>query len=433
MRDMIKDEKDTKISDFNIVVYSNEKYITYNSLTGNISVGERLLESIDKNKAATLELGKYGFIVASEEDEELEAFEKYYRYRFSSVLDVAVSVTRACNFRCTYCYQEHNSENPNMVLDKFSEVLRYRLRNFTDLNIAWFGGEPLLCFEQVRQYSNKWRKWCRSINRRYSSSITTNGYNLNLEDFCKLLDSGIISYKVTLDGLRDTHDCSRYLASGEGTYDRIINNLRAIRDFCKRKYNMTIRVNLSKKSLDKLDEIIEMLWNEFGSDRRFSFEFMPIKNWSEDCSNEMRKVFLSEADVQSMFRKMTEHKHLLNYTSYYSLLQNSLCFAIRENGFLLLPNGELHKCTILDAESKYGYIESKKLVRENGVFSLNKIPRMGKCKTCKFWANCFGKACPATASFQQENKCPFIFKYIDYVLPLIEKVDQKYNLGCIRY
>ena len=59
---------------------------------------------------------------------------------------------------------------------------------------------------------------CRAAKRKYTSSMTTNGYNLTLENFRKLYNLNVYAYQITIDGIRSTHDDLRILKNGEGTF-----------------------------------------------------------------------------------------------------------------------------------------------------------------------------------------------------------------------
>ena len=96
------------------------------------------------------------------------------------------------------------------------------------------------------------------------AQITTNGYLLDVETFKKLLKCNIYSYEITLDGFESDHNKNRSLKNGNGSYNIILNNLRAIRDEVKsRVFQIVIRVNLTKTTLDKFVEFCDFLKKDF--------------------------------------------------------------------------------------------------------------------------------------------------------------------------
>ena len=82
----------------------------------------------------------------------------------------------------------------------------------------------------------------------YSADIVTNGFFLTKEVFEKLLSWEVRQYMVTIDGVQAVHDSRRHMAGGQGTFERIVENLKAIRDV-DGQFDMTIRVNFDEDNL----------------------------------------------------------------------------------------------------------------------------------------------------------------------------------------
>ncbi|MCB6745862.1 radical SAM/SPASM domain-containing protein, partial [Anaerostipes hadrus] len=64
----------------------------------------------------------------------------------------------------------------------------------------------------------------------YSADVVTNGYFLTKDAFEKLLSWNVRQFMVTIDGVGEMHDRTRHLAGGGGTFDQIIENLRAVKE-----------------------------------------------------------------------------------------------------------------------------------------------------------------------------------------------------------
>lgn len=422
-------------SRYNYAVKMEDRYLTYNSLSGKIVVGDkRIKDVLDENPEVAEQLFKYKFIVTDERMEKNEALEKYYSYCYEPKLNVILLVTKQCNFRCEYCYEDHKKEEEKIFMN-FTKFLQKNLMNYTGLQVSWFGGEPLLRFKEIIEYSKIWRTWCKKVRRPYQASMTTNGYLLSLEYFQALLSVGVTNYQITLDGLAESHDSMRHLINGQGTFDVIYKNLKDIRDFCKRHFNITIRVNVSESVLKHLDDVIEFFWKEFGTDSRFSFFFTLVKNWGGSCRSNMNSELLPGKMENKMYEKMLNHSHVLNYSIYYLALQNGMCFSSQKNSMVIETNAQVNKCTILrENDTICGKIN------DNGeIYSFKNIPfnrivyDNEECKGCSFWANCFKRVCPAAAKYDSTNECPSMKTNSEVLLKLLYRVDQQYNLGFLRY
>lgn len=138
---------------------ASRQYYVYSKVKGNI------IQNILKNMNSGLytkdeiliieELLKKKIVVADETDEiaELEYKENSVRYQ-DSVFYIMIIVTNACNFRCTYCIQEHENKMLDDVSEeKISKLLQKMSKKVKKISITWFGGEPL-CIRKF--YGNKW-------------------------------------------------------------------------------------------------------------------------------------------------------------------------------------------------------------------------------------------------------------------------------------
>lgn len=97
-------------------------------------------------------------------EKELKKIELVTRYvdkAVSNRLELTIMPTEQCNFRCVYCYEDYKkhtitTEGKNNLL-KCVQVL---LKNCTSLHVGWFGGEPLLAYEEILDISKGLIKIC---------------------------------------------------------------------------------------------------------------------------------------------------------------------------------------------------------------------------------------------------------------------------------
>ena len=178
--------------------------------------------------------------------------------------------TEACNFRCTYCYEEFklNRMQPRVVLG-VKNFLALRAPDLRGLNLSWFGGEPLLALDIMEDILDHARALVRSHPLiRLVSDITTNAYTLSRNVFERLLDRGVAQYQVSLDGPREWHDRKRVLAGGRGTFDRVWTNLLGMRDV-SRDFRVIVRLHVDRDNHGALPRFIAEYGQQFGKDPRF--------------------------------------------------------------------------------------------------------------------------------------------------------------------
>lgn len=136
---------------------------------------------------------------------------------------ITINVTEHCNLKCPYCYQNNfenegtlTSKSINIIIDYIESVMRNGEQNFY---IYFFGGEPLLYKNKILEIKSKIEQ-IPKINVIFG--IGTNSYLLTPE-FLNEFNHIIIDTVLTL---KEDQDIMRPTKGGNGTYDKIINNLR---------------------------------------------------------------------------------------------------------------------------------------------------------------------------------------------------------------
>jgi uncharacterized protein len=109
-------------------------------------------------------------------------------------------------------------------------------------------------------------------NVRMSISVITNGLLLTSDVVDRLLPCGLVGIKITLDGDRDTHNRMRPLRGGQGTFDRIIENIKAVAGRC----NIAIGGNFDESSVDSYPALLEFLREQEFADKLVKVNFKPV-------------------------------------------------------------------------------------------------------------------------------------------------------------
>lgn len=124
--------------------------------------------------------------------------------------------TEGCNFRCTYCYENHNKKEKKLDYETIYSFMEDKVKEkeWKQIIINWFGGEPLLKIKEIQSFSET----IKSLRDNYPiiSSITTNGYTLTNHNISILEKAGILNYQITIDG--EEQDKTRILSDGSPTY-----------------------------------------------------------------------------------------------------------------------------------------------------------------------------------------------------------------------
>jgi len=210
--------------------------------------------------------------------ENLEAIEDH------ELLYQVVQPTAWCQLDCHYCGQEHSAQHlDHSGQSAFIERVRERLatRKYRHLKIGWFGAEPLAGLGAMRSLSARAEALAREFDCTYSAQIVTNGLALTAEVARELVEQlHIDEAEVTLDGLAADHDRRRFTKGGNGSFDRIFRNLRAVA--AATELGIKIRCNVDRSNVEGVAPLIEAL-AEAGLAERVAFYTSPVYSWGNDA------------------------------------------------------------------------------------------------------------------------------------------------------
>jgi uncharacterized protein len=255
-----------------------------------------------ESRRAFDELVENGFLTPGR-DHDRESLNRYLDQITSdtSELNVTVLTTLQCNFACDYCFQgdhgDYNKFAEKMSLETAARVAAWIERELDrvrpeKLVLTFFGGEPLLNLPVMYYLAERLAAATSSRGVQQIVSIITNGLLLTEEVVDRLLPFGLKGVKITLDGDRDTHNRMRPLRGGQGTFDRIIDNMRRIAGRCQ----IAIGGNFDDSSFGSYSALLGFLKEEFEG-KLVKVNFKPTVRTPEDAGVHVAKSTLSGKGV----------------------------------------------------------------------------------------------------------------------------------------
>lgn len=376
------------------------------------------------------QLAEAGFLVSADIDEDRRARFLHHTLHRTDTMHLVIMPTEACNFRCTYCYQ--NFPRGNMTQDVrngLKKLIEQKAGSLQSLNISWFGGEPLLALDVIAELSESFLKTAESHDIQYSAEMSTNGYLLTKETFLTLLNYNIRHFMITLDGFHEVHDSRRVLNDGGKSFDTIIENLKAIKELDE-EFEIYIRINFDEANLDGVPDFLHYLGSLFGGDSRFQTFCRPVGRWGG--ANDPILPICDSRTAETKIWEFTEIgiKEGLNMSSAIEsalMPTGSICYAAKPHSFAIGANGQLYKCTC----SLYEEFNHVGRLLEDGTMDIDydKLALWvtsgeetdGNCQACFFRPACQGNHCPLYRMKTGNRPCSYEKRKIKQVLRLIYK------------
>ncbi|MEW5982331.1 MAG: radical SAM protein [Acidobacteriota bacterium] len=252
------------------------------ALLGRLDEGAAEEHLAPEERTALLTLADHGFVTPSREAER-GAVERHFAglREDATQLRVTILTTLQCNFACDYCYQGDRGELttplPKMSVEVAERVADWIGRELdlvrpSRLVVTFFGGEPLLNLPAVRLISRRSAELARERHVDVLLNVITNGLLLTPELVDELLPLGLNGIKVTLDGDRETHDRVRPLRGGQGTFDRIIDNIRRVAG----KVPVAIGGNFDASTAERYPGLLDFLKEQDFAPRISRVAFKPV-------------------------------------------------------------------------------------------------------------------------------------------------------------
>lgn len=140
---------------------------------------------------------------------------------------LCLHVAHTCNLNCSYCFASQGKYHGDRALMSFEvgkQALDFLVANSghrTNLEVDFFGGEPLMNWDVVKQLVEYGRSIEKEHHKNFRFTVTTNGVLID-DDVIEFCNKEISNVVLSLDGRKEIHDRLRVDYKGEGSYDTIV-------------------------------------------------------------------------------------------------------------------------------------------------------------------------------------------------------------------
>lgn len=380
-------------------IYDEEKFsYIANTLTGShIQVTKEEIHKIKNGKFTEFDeselaiLKENGIIVDSELDE-MQLLRNAYNFckYTNKKATITIAPSLGCNFDCVYCYEDKNNEcmsskTQNQVLTFLYSLLTDN--HISELNICWYGGEPLLHIDIIKKLSAEIIAFCNEREIKYHASIITNGYFVDDKAINVFKQCAIRVAQVTIDGTKKIHDIRRKLISGKGTYEKVEN---AIFLLAENDINVSVRVNLDKSNIHEYKDVYDI----FAEKRNINC-YPAIVTVEENQSLNQRSLCYTHAELDEFYNEIfkdiyVDGKRKLDLSIWPSI---NNCAAEHAYSYLVAPDGHLYKCLndICDSKFAIGHVSEGIYGAVVTAKYLGRDPfTEPECERCPYIPVCYG-------------------------------------------
>ena len=145
---------------------------------------------------------------------------------------MCLNMTHDCNLRCEYCFASqgtYNGEKAFLSFETGKKAFDFLVQSSgkrRNLEVDFFGGEPLMNFETIKKLVDYGRSLEKDNNKHFRFTVTTNGVLLD-EDKINYINENMDNVVLSIDGRKETNDRMRKTINGKGSYEVIINNFKS--------------------------------------------------------------------------------------------------------------------------------------------------------------------------------------------------------------
>ena len=286
--------------------------------------------------------------------DEYEEYIEGVTKRKTVVKALCLHIAHDCNLACKYCFAEEGEYHGRRALMSYEvgkKAMDFLIANSgkrKNLEIDFFGGEPLMNWQVVKDLVAYGRSQEEKHNKHFRFTLTTNGVLLNdeVQEFAnREMDNVVLS----LDGRKEKNDFMRPFRNGKGSYELIVPKFQKMAE-SRNQERYYIRGTFTKHNLDFAEDVRR--FDELGF-KQMSIE--PVVALPEEpyaiCEEDLPQIFAEYDKVAKYLIEREEEKKGFNFFHFMIDLEGGPCVAKRLSGcgagteyLAVTPWGDFYPC-----------------------------------------------------------------------------------------
>jgi len=318
-----------------------------------------------------------------------------FKKRKTVVKALCLHIAHDCNLACQYCFAEEGEYHGRRALMSFEvgrKALDFLIENSgsrRNLEVDFFGGEPLMNWNVVKQLVEYGRSKEEQYNKKFRFTITTNGVLLNDEimEFCNREMGNVV---LSLDGRESVNDRMRPFRNGTGSYSLIVPKFQKFAE-SRGQMNYYVRGTFTRNNLDFSEDVIRFADLGF---KQMSIE--PVVSALEEPysirEEDLPKIMEEYDKLAVEYIKRKKEGRGFNFFHFMIDLKQGPCVAKRLSGcgsgteyLAVTPWGDFYPCHQFVGNEKFllGNVDTGVTNTEiRDEFKMCNVYAKDKCKDC---------------------------------------------------
>ncbi len=278
---------------------------------------------------------------------------KTYPLKSNEVKALCLHICHDCNLRCRYCFADegaYHSAREFMSEETAKKAIDFLITNSGNrkiLEVDFFGGEPLMCLQTIKNVVAYARGEAKKAGKKFLFTTTTNALLLD-DDAIDFFNREMENVVLSLDGRKEVHDAIRKTKNGKGSFDLVIENIKKfVRSRGGKSYY--VRGTFTAKNLDFSKDVIFLAESGFDS---ISME--PVVTDIDDLeikSEHIPTVLKEYENLCDKYLEKFDNGEGFNFFHFNVDLDGGVCLQKKVSAcgagneyFSVTPNGDIYPC-----------------------------------------------------------------------------------------
>ena len=318
------------------------------------------------------------------------------------IFALCLHIAHDCNLACRYCFAEEGEYHGRRALMSFEvgkkalDFLVANSGNRVNLEVDFFGGEPLMNWDVVKQLVEYGRSLEKPNNKKFRFTLTTNGILLN-DEILEFVNKEMGNIVLSIDGRKEINDKMRPFRGGQGSYDIIVPKFQKVAE-SRDQMNYYVRGTFTHNNLDFSKDVLHLADLGF---KQISVEPV-VAQPTDDYAIREEDIPILKEEYDKLAVEMIKRKKegkAFNFFHFMIDLQGGPCVAKRLSGcgsgteyLAVTPWGDLYPCHQFVGNEKFlmGNVDTG-VVRDDirDEFKCCNVYAKDKCKKCfaKFYCS----------------------------------------------